>query len=102
MSSSRANALSQILKIDKQITQASRSAKYRKIQKYASALSGKIGSAIVVVEDPKNMGDLIRVRRNSARAKEYLASYESLLRDYENMFEKLNTLKKSYTKELFE
>ena len=102
MGSSRAYALSQILKIDKQITLASKSIRYRKIQKYSNALKGKIGSSIVVVEDPKNMGNLIQVRRNSSRAKEYLADYESLLKDYKNMFEKLNILKKKYTKELFE
>ena len=102
MGSSRAYALSQILKIDKQITKASKSIRYRKIQKYTNALKGKTGTSIVVVEDPMNMGDLIQVRRNSSEAKNYLAYYESLLRDYQIMFEKLNRLKKNYTKELFE
>ena len=101
MASTRAYALSQIIKIDKQVKHASTSKRYRKIQKYARLLRSNSGSVLVIIEDPMNMRELITVRRNSKKGKEYLESYESLLREYNIMFNKLDNLKKEYTEKLF-
>ena len=101
MAISRSHVLSQIMEIDKRISRVSKSVRYRKVQEYASLLSGTSGNVLVTVEDPKNMGELVRVRRNSPMGKEYLASYESLLREYNDMFNKLEGLKKGYSEQLF-
>lgn len=101
MDSTRAYSLSQIIKIEDRITQLSKSSRYRKVQEYTRILRGSTGSSLVMVEDPLNMGDIMPVRRNSELGKQYLESYETFLKEYEDMFDKLNKLKKRYTNELF-
>jgi hypothetical protein len=87
------------MKIDEKINKMSKSRRYIKAQKYARAL--KSNQALVIVEDPKNMGKQIQIRRTSQLGKNYLKTYEDLLSEYNEEFNKLEKLRTNYKSTLF-
>ena len=101
MDSSRSNALSQIILIENQVKEISNSVRYRKIQQYVRDLKNTSGKAIIEVENPHKMGNIIKLRKNSPTAKEYLIAFEVLLSEYDLLFKELNQRKDHYETQLF-
>ena len=101
MDSTRAYALTQIMQIEDQVKQVTRSKRYMKIQQYIIDLKNSSGSAILHIENPGDMGKIIQVRKNSTTAKKYLKKYELLLNEYTVLFNELNKRKKRLKAELF-
>ena len=101
MDSTRAYALTQIMQIEDQVKQVTRSKRYMKIQQYIIDLKNSSGNAILHIENPGDMGKIIQVRKNSTTAKKYLKKYELLLNEYTVLFNELNKRKKRLKAELF-
>ena len=102
MDSSRANALTQIIKIENRVKKVANSKRYIKIQQYIRALKTTQGKAIITVENPYQMGKTELLRKNSKKAKEYLEQYEVLLNEYQVLFNELYKRKNRFKAELFE
>ena len=101
MTSTRANALTQIILIENKVKQISSSQRYRRIQKSIRDLKSSSGRTIIRIENPNDFEEIVEVRKHSKKAKEYLEEYELLLKEYEDHFTKLNERKKSYKARLF-
>ena len=101
MDSTRAHALTQIMRIEDQVKKTARSKRYMKIQQYVIDLQNSSGSAIINIENPGEMGKIIQVRKNSDTAKKYLQKYELLLNEYTVLFNELYKRKKRLQAELF-
>lgn len=76
MGSRRSSALVQIMQIEEQVNQIINSKKYKNMHQYIRALKDISGHALLNVEKPDDMGKLVRLRKNSETAKEYLKKYE--------------------------
>ena len=101
MDSTRAYALTQIMQIEDQVKQVTRSRRYMKIQQYVMDLKTSTGKSILNIENPGDMGKITQVRKNSTIAKEYLKKYELLLNEYTVLFGEINKRKKRLKAELF-
>ena len=101
MTSTRANALTQIILIENKVKQINSSQRYRRIQKSIRDLKNSSGSSIIRVENPNDFEEIVEVRKHSKMAKEYLEEYEVLLKEYEDHFSELNERKRSYKARLF-
>jgi hypothetical protein len=101
MDSTRAEALTQIFLIENKVRQISNSQRYRMIQQSVLDLKNISGRSIIEVENPADFGNTVQVRKNSKIAKEYLETYEALLKEYEIQFMELNERKKTYKARLF-
>ena len=102
MTSTRSDALTQILLIENQEKKISKSKRYRRILKSTRDLKNSSGRAIIKVENPNDFEEIVEVRRHSKIAKEYLEKYELLLKEYNDHFIELNEQKKSYKARLFD
>lgn len=101
MTSKRTTALQQIMQIEDKMSQVSKSKKYQKVQQYVRLLKNIGGGSIVAVENPDNMGAIVEVRKNSQQGKDYLASYERMLNEYDVLYNELGKRRNSLKKELF-
>ena len=101
MAKTRSSALIQIMQIEDQIKSIINGKKYIKILQYVRVLKDLSGNAILQVENPDEMGKMIKLRKNSAEAKEYLAKYEVMLNEYDTLLTELRKRKKSLNSELF-
>jgi hypothetical protein len=101
MDSTRSHALTQIMQIEDQVTQAVKSKRYMKIRQNVHDLKDTNGKAIITVENPDNQGRQTQVRKNSKNAKKILHKYELLLYEYQILFNELNKQKNKYKKQLF-
>ena len=101
MEETRSYALNQIMQIDHQVLKTARSKRYILIQKYVQRLKNLSGDAIIEIEDPHNMGKIIKIRKNSQTAKDYLKAYEILLNEYQVLFKELQKRKTHYKDRLF-
>ena len=72
-----------------------------KIQQYIRELKDSSGKAILDIENPTKMGKIIKIRKNSTTAKQYLKQYELLLYEYTVLFNELHKRKNSLEKTLF-
>ena len=102
MDSSRASALTQIMKIENRVKKVANSKRYIKIQQYIRDLKTTQGKSIIMVENPYQMGKKEQLRKNSKKAKEYLEQYEILLNEYHDLFDELSKQKSRLKAELFE
>ena len=102
MTSTRAEALTQILLIETKEKKISSSQRYRKIRKSIRDLKNASGRSIIKVENPNDFKQIVEVRKHSKIAKEYLKKYESLLKEYDDHFLELNERKKLYKARLFD
>lgn len=101
MGSKRSSALVQIMQIEEQVNQIINSKKYKKMHQYIRALKDVSGHAILKVENPDDMGKLVRLRKNSETAKEYLKKYEQMLNEYDVLLGELAARKRSLRAKLF-
>lgn len=101
MYSKRSHALTQIIQIEDQVTQAVKSKRYRKISQNIQDLRDTNGKTIITVENPDKMDKQIQVRKNSKAAKRILQKFELLLYEYQILFKELNKQKNKYKKQLF-
>lgn len=101
MGSKRLSALVQIMQIEDQVNQIINSKKYKKMYQYIRALKDVSGHAILKVENPDDMGKLVRLRKNSETAKEYLKKYEQMLNEYDVLLGELAVRRQSLRAELF-
>ncbi len=101
MGSKRSSALAQIMQIEDQVNQIINSKKYKKMYQYIRALKDVSGHAILKVENPDDMGKLVRLRKNSETAKEYLKKYEQMLNEYDVLLGELAVRRQSLRAELF-
>jgi hypothetical protein len=97
----RSSALIQIMQIEDQIRSVINGKKYIKIQQYVRILKDLSGNAILQVENPDEMGKIVKLRKNSEKAKEYLAKYEVMLNEYDILLLELRKRKKTLNSELF-
>ncbi len=97
----RSSALIQIMQIEDQIRSVINGKKYIKIQQYVRILKDLSGNAILQVENPDEMGKMVKLRKNSEKAKEYLAKYEVMLNEYDTLLTELRKRKKTLNSELF-
>ena len=97
----RSSALIQIMQIEDQIRSVINGKKYIKIQQYVRILKDLSGNAILQVENPDEMGKMMKLRKNSKKAKEYLAKYEVMLNEYDILLMELRKRKKTLNSELF-
>lgn len=97
----RSSALIQIMQIEDQIRSVINGKKYIKIQQYVRILKDLSGNAILQVENPDDMGKMVKLRKNSAQAKEYLVKYEMMLNEYDTLLLELRKRKKTLNSELF-
>ncbi len=101
MGKTRSSALIQIMQIEDQILSIINGKKYIKIQQYVRVLKDLSGNAILNVENPDEIGKIVKLRKNSKEAKEYLAKYEVMLNEYDTLLMELRKRKKSLNSELF-
>ena len=101
MGKTRASALIQIMQIEDQIKSVINGKKYIKIQQYVRILKDLSGNAILHVENPDEMGKIVKLRKNSVQAKEYLKKYEVMLNEFDTLLLELRKRKKSLNSELF-
>ena len=101
MGKTRSSALIQIMQIEDQIKSVINGKKYIKIMQYVRVLKDLSGNAILQVENPDEMGKMVKMRKNSAEAKEYLKKYEVMLNEYDTLLLELRKRKKSLSSELF-
>lgn len=97
----RSSALIQIMQIEDQIRSVINGKKYIKIQQYVRILKDLSGNAILQVENPDDMGKMVKLRKNSAQAKEYLVKYEMMLNEYDTLLLELRKRKNTLNSELF-
>lgn len=101
MGKTRSSALIQIMQIEDQIKSVINGKKYIKIQQYVRILKDLSGNAILHVENPDEMGKIVKLRKNSVQAKEYLKKYEVMLNEFDTLLLELRKRKKSLNSELF-
>lgn len=101
MGKTRASALIHIMQIEDQIKSVINGKKYIKIQQYVRILKDLSGNAILHVENPDEMGKIVKLRKNSVQAKEYLKKYEMMLNEFDTLLLELRKRKKSLNSELF-
>ncbi len=101
MGKTRSSALIQIMQIEDQIKSVINGKKYIKIMQYVRVLKDLSGNAILQVENPDEMGKMVKLRKNSEVAKEYLKKYEVMLNEYDTLLLELRKRKKSLSSELF-
>ena len=101
MGKTRSSALIQIMQIEDQIRRVINGKKYIKIQQYVRVLKDLSGNAILQVENPDEIGKMVKLRKNSEEAKEYLKKYEVMLNEYDILLLELRKRKKSLNSELF-
>ncbi len=101
MGKTRSSALIQIMQIEDQIKSIINGKKYIKIQQYVRILKDLSGNAILHVENPEEMGKIVKLRKNSVQAKEYLKKYEVMLNEFDTLLLELRKRKKSLNSELF-
>jgi len=101
MGKTRSSALIQIMQIEDQIKSVINGKKYIKIQQYVRVLKDLSGNAILHVENPDEMGKIVKLRKNSVQAKEYLKKYEVMLNEFDTLLLELRKRKKSLNSELF-
>ena len=101
MTSTRADALTQIILIENKVKLISSSQRYRRIQKSILDLKNSSGRSIIQVENPSDFEEIVEVRKHSKVAEEYLKEYLLLMKEYEDHFTELNERKKSYKARLF-
>jgi hypothetical protein len=101
MGKTRSSALIQIMQIEDQIKSVINGKKYIKIQQYVRILKDLSGNAILHVENPDEMGKIVKLRKNSVQAKEYLKIYEVMLNEFDTLLLELRKRKKSLNSELF-
>jgi hypothetical protein len=89
------------MQIEDQIRSVINGKKYIKIQQYVRILKDLSGNAILQVENPDEMGKMVKLRKNSEKAKEYLAKYEVMLNEYDTLLTELRKRKKTLNSELF-
>ncbi len=101
MGSKRSSALAQIMQIEDQVNQIINSKKYKKVHQYIRALKDVSGNALLDVENPEDMGKMVRLRKNRETAKEYLKKYEHMLDEYDVLLRELAVRRQSLRAELF-
>jgi len=101
MGSTRSSALMQIMQIEEQIGRVINGKKYKKMRQYVRVLKDLSGNAIINVENPGDMGRLVKLRKNGETAKEYLKTYEHMLNEYDVLLKELSVRKHSLKAELF-
>ncbi len=101
MGKTRSSALIQIMQIEDQIMSVINGKKYIKIMQYVRVLKDLSGNAILHVENPNEMGKMVKLRKNSEEAKEFLTKYEVMLNEYDTLLMELRKRKKSLNSELF-
>ena len=97
----RSSALLQIMQIEEEIKRIINGKKYIKIRLYVRILKDLSGNAILQVENPEDMGKMVRLRKNSEQAKDYLLKYEAMLNEYDTLLLELRKRKKKLNSELF-
>ena len=101
MRKTRSSALMQIMQIEDEIKRVINGKHYLKIRQYVQVLQDLSGNAILQVENPDEMGKMVRIRKNSEEAKTYLTKYELMLSEYDTLLLELRKRKKSLNSELF-
>ncbi len=91
----------QIMQIEEEIKRIINGKKYIKIRLYVRILKDLSGNAILQVENPEDMGKMVRLRKNSKEAKDYLLKYEVMLNEYDTLLLELRKRKKKLNSELF-
>ncbi len=101
MASTRSSALIKIMRIEDQVKRVNKNKRYRLIQENVKNLKSSYGKALIEVSNPEDMEKTVTVRKNSDEAKEYLATYELMLLEYEVLMDELRKKKKRLRSELF-
>lgn len=101
MRKTRSSALMQIMQIEDEIKRVINGKTYIKIRQYVQVLKDLSGNAILQVENPDDLGKMVKLRKNSEEAREYLKKYESMLQEYDTLLLELRKRKKSLNAELF-
>ena len=71
------------------------------MNQYIRALKDVSGPALLNVENPDDMGKMVRLRKNRETAKEYLKKYEHMLKEYDVVLGELAARKNRLKAELF-
>ena len=71
------------------------------MHQYIRALKDVSGPTLLDVENPDDMGKLVRLRKNRETAKEYLKKYEHMLKEYDVLLRELAVRRQSLRAELF-
>ena len=101
MGSTRSTALVQILQIEDQVKRVINGKKYKDIQNYIRLLTDFSGHALLIVENPDDMGKLVELRKNSKTAKAYLKTYEHMNNEYDVLLHELAIRKHTLKAQLF-
>lgn len=89
------------MQIEDEIKRVINGKKYIKIRQYVQILKDLSGNAILQVENPDEMGKMVRLRKNGEEAREYLIKYEAMLNEYDTLLFELRKRKKDLNSELF-
>ncbi len=99
---SKASILQDILKIDEEIDRIRRDSTYRKIKRNLMRLEGRSFRApIVTTDNPDDLDETIRMRRNSKEMKETLRRYRERRLEFEERINQLLRRKKNLEEQLF-
>lgn len=101
MASNRSSALRKIMQIEDQIKNVRTSPRYKHIRRNIILLTGNTGNRMIAVENPDEMEKTVTIRRNGEESKNYLAKYESKMKEYDILIHELGKKKKTLTAELF-
>ncbi len=71
------------------------------MHQYIRALKDVSGNALLDVENPEDMGKMVRLRKNRETAKEYLMKYEHMLDEYDVLLRELAVRRQSLRAKLF-
>ncbi|MBT3285011.1 hypothetical protein HN807_06845 [Candidatus Bathyarchaeota archaeon] len=97
----RSSALIQIMQIEDEIKRVINGKEYINIRQYVQVLKDLSGNAILQVENPDDMGKMVRLRKNSEEAKKYLVKYEAMLNEFDVQLLNLRKRKQDLNSELF-
>ena len=97
----RSSALIQIMQIEDEIKRVINGKEYINIRQYVQVLKDLSGNAILQVENPDDMGKMVRLRKNSEEAKKYLVKYEAMLNEFDAQLLNLRKRKQDLNSELF-
>ncbi|MBT6603828.1 hypothetical protein HOB36_01915 [Candidatus Bathyarchaeota archaeon] len=101
MGKTRSSALIQIMQIEDEIKRVINGKEYINIRQYVQVLKDLSGNAILQVENPDDMGKMVRLRKNSEEAKKYLVKYEAMLNEFDVQLLNLRKRKQDLNSELF-
>lgn len=99
---SKASILQDILKIDEEIDRIRRDSTYRKIKRNLMSLESRsFRTPIVTTDNPDDLDETIRMRRNSKEMKETLRRYRERRLEFEERINQLLRRKKNLEEQIF-